>query len=551
MNAGERMSVTGTTALEPDVERLMRSVIELLTDVTECHACFVYLREGSRLQLHAVSDVYAHLKGEIELDLERSFAGWVARHRAPAFIRDNAVSDPRTQYVAEVDEDRFQSLLAAPISARSGDAIGVIVLHTVAPREFDQRAISLLAQAASLLGGAIENARLSEATHRREKTVRQFSALSQDIAAAVERDDLYRVVTGGVRALADCDVCQLYRVDSRTEGLELVAADPPGSTLAQGRPPVIMVPVAAGQEQLGMLAAAGMRGPDGSTEEFLRAFAHQVGLGLKRLELMERLEEQGETPDLYAALSVGNSRAAERLARAAHVDLTASYVVLHIEPTSESGVDDAPVDFAAGVEQRVRALWPAAHCQVRGTSLRAVLAPGRSDSVAALSELDRALDQIGVSEQVVIGRSGVKRGAGEGPRGVREAQDAVTVAAAVRASGGALAYDELGAYKYLIRIEPDDAPEDAQVVAIRRLVEYDRRRRARLTETLERYLTAERSLATTARALHIHRNTLRQRLGRIEKLTGLELAGENSLALELAIKIVRLRAGARIRQTSG
>jgi GAF domain-containing protein len=543
--------VTGTTALEPDLERLMGSVIELLTDVTECHACFVYLREGSRLQLHAASEVYAHLKGEIELDLERSFAGWVARHRAPAFIRDNAVSDPRTQYVAEVDEDRFQSLLAAPISAGSGDVIGVVVLHTVAPREFDQRAIRFLAQAASLLAGAIENARLSEATHRREKTVRQISALSQDIAAAVESDDLYRVVTGGVRALVDCAVCRLYRVDPQTEGLELVAADPPGGRLIKRTPPVIMVPVAAGEEQMGMLAAAGLRCPDASAEELLRAFAHQVGLALKRLELTERLEKQGDTVDLFTALSVGNSRAAERLARAARVDLSAPYVVLHIEPTPDPGVDDAPADLATGVEQRLCTAWPAAHCQVCGTSLRAVLAPARPDGARALSELDRTLDQIGVSEQVVIGRSGVRRGASEGRRGLREAQDAVTVAAAVRADGGALAYDELGAYKYLVRIEPDDAPEDAQVIAVRRLVEYDDRRRTRLTETLERYLVAQRSLATAARALHIHRNTLRQRLGRIEKLTGLDLAAENSLALELAIKAVRLRAGARITKTGG
>jgi purine catabolism regulator len=46
---------------------------------------------------------------------------------------------------------------------------------------------------------------------------------------------------------------------------------------------------------------------------------------------------------------------------------------------------------------------------------------------------------------------------------------------------------------------------------------------------------------TTARKLFIHTNTLRQRLDRIQKLTGLDLATEDLLSLELAVKLVRLR----------
>jgi DNA-binding PucR family transcriptional regulator len=73
---------------------------------------------------------------------------------------------------------------------------------------------------------------------------------------------------------------------------------------------------------------------------------------------------------------------------------------------------------------------------------------------------------------------------------------------------------------------------------------YDRRRRSQLVDTLEQYLRDRRSVATTARALFIHPNTLRQRLERIEKLSGLDLAAEDLLSLELAVKLVRLRAPA-------
>jgi DNA-binding PucR family transcriptional regulator len=80
------------------------------------------------------------------------------------------------------------------------------------------------------------------------------------------------------------------------------------------------------------------------------------------------------------------------------------------------------------------------------------------------------------------------------------------------------------------------------VAAVQRLADYDRRRQTQLVQTLERYLIDQRSVSSASRALYIHRNTLRQRLARIEKLSGLDLSKEDSLTLELAIKVVRLRA---------
>ena len=81
------------------------------------------------------------------------------------------------------------------------------------------------------------------------------------------------------------------------------------------------------------------------------------------------------------------------------------------------------------------------------------------------------------------------------------------------------------------------------------LLAHDARRRTALLDTLEEYLARRRSVAETARALFIHPNTLRQRLARIERVAGLRLDEEDLLALELAIKLVRLddarrRAGA-------
>jgi DNA-binding PucR family transcriptional regulator len=72
------------------------------------------------------------------------------------------------------------------------------------------------------------------------------------------------------------------------------------------------------------------------------------------------------------------------------------------------------------------------------------------------------------------------------------------------------------------------------------VAEYDSRRGSQLVATLEQYLAARRSATEAARTLMVHPNTLRQRLERIETLTGLELATADLLSLELAVKLARL-----------
>jgi len=163
----------------------------------------------------------------------------------------------------------------------------------------------------------------------------------------------------------------------------------------------------------------------------------------------------------------------------------------------------------------------------------------------AREEMERALAELGSAERVLIGMSTVRRGVEEGDRSLREAADAAHIARALTRGGGALAYADLGAYKYLVRLPLDEAPYDRHREAVERLVEYDRRRRSQLVATLEQYLRDRRSVATTARALYIHPNTLRQRMDRIEKLAGLDLASEDLLSLELAVKLVRLRSTGR------
>ena len=123
------------------------------------------------------------------------------------------MADPRMKFVPELEEERFQSMVAVPILAKAGDVIGVVVLHTEAPREFDDDVLNFLVHTASLVAGAIENAQLYEDTRRRVQALTTLTQLSQALAAVTLREDLYEVVARGARELLRADACQIYRLD--------------------------------------------------------------------------------------------------------------------------------------------------------------------------------------------------------------------------------------------------------------------------------------------------------------------------------------------------
>ena len=81
---------------------------------------------------------------------------------------------------------------------------------------------------------------------------------------------------------------------------------------------------------------------------------------------------------------------------------------------------------------------------------------------------------------------------------------------------------------------------DRRGEALQRLAEYDRSHQAQLLLTLEEYLRRRGNIAAAAQTLYVHPNTLRQRLRRIQDLTGLDVADEDWLMIEIELKLLRL-----------
>ena len=125
--------------------------------------------------------------------------------------------------------------------------------------------------------------------------------------------------------------------------------------------------------------------------------------------------------------------------------------------------------------------------------------------------------------------------------GFEEARQALFGTVVLDRETSVVAFEELGAYKYLLRIAAEGGVRDATIDAVTRIADYDRERGASLLPTLEEFLERRGSISATSDALHIHSNTLRQRLRRIGDLSGVDLRRDDWLMIEIAVKLVQLR----------
>jgi DNA-binding PucR family transcriptional regulator len=76
------------------------------------------------------------------------------------------------------------------------------------------------------------------------------------------------------------------------------------------------------------------------------------------------------------------------------------------------------------------------------------------------------------------------------------------------------------------------------------LLDYDQRRGATLVDTLSAYYGHLGNVAATARALHVHVNTLLKRLDRASNVLGFDWRHENDLELQLGLRLHQLRQNA-------
>ncbi|WP_300007105.1 helix-turn-helix domain-containing protein [Pseudonocardia sp.] len=125
----------------------------------------------------------------------------------------------------------------------------------------------------------------------------------------------------------------------------------------------------------------------------------------------------------------------------------------------------------------------------------------------------------------------------EFPRSYQQAKLALRLPAQAEWDDRAIRFDDLGVYRLLVGIEDLGEVERFVQHWLGKLLDYDEQRGSELVRTLSHYLKLGGSYELTAKALIVHRNTLKYRLQRIRQIGGLDLGDpETWFNLQLATR---------------
>jgi len=185
------------SAADP-LHQVLNEVVEFVVAVIECDSCMVYVMEGDELVLRASKNPHPEAIDRLAMRVGQGITGWVAEHRKPVAVAQNAFEDFRFKLFNELPEDRFQAFLSVPLVS-GGHLVGVINLQNRAPHQYTQREIGLVAAIGFLVGAEVERARLetektelSDRLETRKLIERAKGVLQRDLKIA--ETEAYRIM---------------------------------------------------------------------------------------------------------------------------------------------------------------------------------------------------------------------------------------------------------------------------------------------------------------------------------------------------------------------
>lgn len=253
-----------------------------------------------------------------------------------------------------------------------------------------------------------------------------------------------------------------------------------------------------------------------------------------------RLQAAAETEDrlqagVAEALITGDfpsPRALQERARRQGYELAPAYMVL-------AAIAPGPLPTPEALRREAAALQPGALGHLRDQVmllLHPLTSTGTPQAARGAGELAAAElgRRLGTPLTVGLGRPY------DSPDGVKqsyqEAEQALSMGRRLFGPGSFTFFGDMGVYRLLFALHSGGELESFYQEHLGRLSEYDSRRGGELLKTLDALLR-QPTLAATATALKVHRNTLLYRLRRISQLTGLHLEDpETRLSLSLAFR---------------
>ena len=496
---------------------------------------YIMLLRADRLRIEVVDGAMGSAMRGIELESGQGLGGQVLATGRP-LSSERYLEDTRFPHGEGTDaaalSEQLGGILGVPLVV-GDDTLGVLLAAERRARAFGDREVELLAGLAAHAALALRTADLFDRERTAAAELRSANEALRAVSESRQRaSDLRDVLNDVVIRGGGMDA--VVTALERAAGLAVEVRDHDGRTLAGQPAPEggLVVPVDLPSGHGGDLVAVPTAEPDDETLRLLRIGATTVAVLLASERSVAEAELRTRGEFVHALLSSDADEASLlRRARAIGIDLHAvtTVAVVDAEPVGATPA----ASFAARLAAELRG-WSAAHAgQV------VVLLPADIDrvreAVARLSGQDGATPTTGLA-------------AGEGgPHGVRsaheEARQTAALLLALGRAGSCAASDELGLYRSLFSSSGRAGLATFIDATVGPLLAYDDERQRDLAATLETYLEQARHHARTCEVLHIHPNTLYQRLDRVTEVLGPRWKEpDRALELQVALRLHRLLA---------
>lgn len=490
---------------------------------------------------------------QVRLGMGEGLGGLVAETARPYSTGDYR-DDQRFRHTTTIDsavtEEGLRAILGVPLRLGTR-VIGVLYAADRTARTFTPDEVALLSSLADHAAIAIDGARLLDETrtalvdlNAASRTIEAHSDAMRRAEDAHDRltdlvlrgGDITDVATAigavlqGGTLIHDAEGAELARAgtDSRPPSARAVAASRAGGRAVSVHGTWVCA-VLAGHELLGSIALTGRADLDDADRRlFERASVVTALLLLLRRSVAET--EDRVRGELLGDLLTGAADPAGLPARArrlgVNLDDPHAVFVLH------AGTDTAPrprlLAAAARIAQARRGLAGVHHDDV------VLVFPAEAPGPGAAS-LASELGQI-LAGPVTVGAAGPVAGPAEFADAHAEARRCRTALRALGREGTGAALRDLGFLGVLLGDQTDLGGYVRQTLGP--VLAYDAKRGTDLTHTLRVYFDAGASQARAAEALHVHVNTVVQRLDRIGRLLGRDWQRpERALELQLALRI--------------
>ncbi|MEU9886194.1 GAF domain-containing protein [Sphaerisporangium sp. NPDC051011] len=529
-------------SLSSDATILAQRAVELVARACDATGGFVYLWEPDRdvLVLRAATEGRQQaFVNRLTLRLGEGITGWAALMRRSALIHDKLLDDPRFFHIPSAMEADFRSALVVPILIPGGDAVGVFSIYSTRSHAFDEGMAESIGEVAKLLANGIDRAAQFEVRTRQSNALRTLVRLAESPPRT--RNAALAAIAERCLAIIPSSLCVVELADPHadgddTVGVSIARSDQhrlPQRVLDKGtadsatvrallrgwepRMESISQPIRVGGRLMGTISCHRPSRFAGDDRLLLEAVANYAAL-----VLTGTVTTTGPSP-LDELIRSRDAAVTEKLLIEfgwAAKSLVTPFVVL-VDPFQKLAQHQAMAISTRIVEgaakSRTRRLIPDAPGCVAGLVLGAIVDAEAQEELR--TEFEHALADSGQQTHLVIGWGGPSAAPAGVVEGLRAAREAAAWAAVLRSPPDVLSHKYTPLLRSATAIAADLRAELIRAQSdIARIEQYDRETGSALLETLRAHVETQGSTTDAAARLYIHRNTLRQRLDRLEKL---------------------------------